>query len=210
MDFKFNKPRKNRFRIVVEWIITIVIALLFSLFIISNIVSLTQVKEQSMNPTFNENDRVIIYKLGYFFKEPERGDVVILDQNIHDRGLIENIINEAKDIKNNIIYRFTGNIEKNVLIKRVVGVYGDIIDISDGYLYVNGQQVREEAYTQGKTLPSLNLIYPLEVPKDKVFVLGDNRENSLDSRDIGLIDVESLKGKAIFRVFPFRSFGSIE
>ena len=209
MDFNFNKPRKNRFRIILEWIITIAIALLFSLFIISNLVSLTQIKEESMKPTFNENDRVIIYKLGYFFKEAERGDVVILGQNIHERGIIDNIIHELKDIKNNIVYRFTGNIEKNVLIKRVVGVYGDIIDISDGHLYINGQEM-EEGYSQGKTLASLNLIYPLEVPKDKVFVLGDNRENSLDSRDLGLIDVDSLKGKAVFRVFPFDSFGSIE
>lgn len=208
MNFKYYQARKNRFRIVLEWIVTIAIALIFSLFILANVLSLTQVKEESMHPTFNENDKIIVYKLGYFFDEPERGDVVILDKNIHERGIIDNIIHEVRDIKDNIIYRFTGTIEKNILIKRVVGVYGDIIDIRDGQLYVNGQRL-EEAYIHGQTVANSNISYPIEVPKGKVFVLGDNRENSLDSRDLGFIDLESLKGKAVFRVFPFGSIGLI-
>lgn len=209
MNFKYYQARKNRFRIVLEWIVTIAIALIFSLFILANILSLTQVKEESMHPTFSENDRIIVYKLGYFFDEPERGDVVILDKNIHERGIVDNIIHEVRDIKDNIIYRFAGNIEKNILIKRVVGVYGDIIDIRDGQLYVNGQRL-EEAYIQGQTVANSNNSYPIEVPKGKVFVLGDNREKSLDSRDLGFIDVKSLKGKAVFRLLPFDRLGSIE
>ena len=210
MNFNNNyKPKKSFIKVLIEWSITIIVSVVISLFIISNIVSLTQIKEQSMEPTFKENDRVIIYKLGYLLEEPERGDIIILNKINNEKGIFINMINEAKDIIDNIKYRFTGIIEKNNLIKRVIGVYGDIINIKNGYIYVNGQ-LQEEQYSNGLTNASSNLAYPVEVPEGKVFVLGDNREYSLDSRDLGFIDVIQIKGKAIFRILPTSRFGSVK
>lgn len=210
MNFNNNyKPKKSFIKVLIEWSITIIVSVVISLFIISNIVSLTQIKEQSMEPTFKENDRVIIYKLGYLIEEPERGDLVILNKVNNEKGLFINMINEAKDIVDNVKYRFTGVIEKNNLIKRVIGVYGDIINIQNGYIYINGQ-LQEEQYANGLTKAGSNLSYPVEIPEGKVFVLGDNRENSLDSRDLGFIDLIQIKGKAIFRILPTSRFGSVE
>lgn len=200
------KPRKSLIRNILEWIVTIVIAVFVSLFIVSNIASLTQIKEQSMEPTFYENDRVIINKFIYLISEPARRDIVILNKVQDEKGLIKNMVNESKDIFDNFKYRFTGKIEKNNLIKRVVGVNGDIIDIRDGYLYINGQ-MQEEEYAQGNTYA--NGEYPMEVPTGMVFVLGDNRENSLDSRNLGFVNIDQIKGKAVFRVFPFNKFGTL-
>lgn len=201
------KPRKSLIRNIMEWFFTIVIAIVVSLFIVSNIASLTQIKEQSMEPTFYENDRVIINKFNYLISEPIRGDIIIMNKAQDEKGLILNMVNEAKDIFDNIKYRFTGNIEKNNLIKRVVGVNGDIINIKDGNLYVNGR-IQEEEYTQGNTYAHGE--YPIEVPTGMVFVLGDNRENSLDSRTLGFVKIEQIKGKAVFRFFPFDKFGSLK
>jgi len=120
-NYKY-KHKKNYIKGIIDWIITIVVAIVISLFIISNIVSLTQIKEQSMEPTFIENERVIIFKLGYLLEEPERGDIVILNKVNNEKGLIVNMINEGKDIIDNIKYRFTGKIEKNNLIKRIIGL----------------------------------------------------------------------------------------
>ena len=140
MLFKTNYKNKNSFlKESFEWISTIIITILVALFITSNIISTTQIKEQSMEPSFKENDKLIIYKLGYNFKGPNRGDVIILNKNPTEKGLFINMINEGKDIVENIKYRFTGIIEKKNLIKRVVAIPGDKVDIKDGLVYVNGE-----------------------------------------------------------------------
>lgn len=210
MTLTFNrKPKKSFLKNLFEWIITLLIALFIALFIISNIITLTQIKEVSMEPTLSENDRLIVYKLGYIFNEPKEGDIIILNREIEEKGIIKNMVNEARDIIDNIKFRFTGEIEKNNLVKRVIGVEGDIIDIRDGNLYIN-DDLQDEAYITATT-PSKNSIdYPLQVTEGKLFVLGDNREYSLDSRDFGLIDIEEVKGKVEFRLLPFSRFGRIQ
>lgn len=210
MLFKTTYVRKPpMFQVVLNWMMTIFVAVIISLFIVSNIGTLTQIKEQSMEPSFKENDRVIVYKLGYHFVGPKKGDIIILNKNQIEKGLLINMVNEAKDIISNISSRFTGIIEKNNLIKRVVAVPGDTIDIKDGIVYINGQE--EEGYGfDGLTYENSNFSYPLEVPEDKVFVLGDNRENSLDSRHLGLIDYYQIKGKVSLRLWPLNRLGKVK
>lgn len=191
-----------------SWIASIIVAVVVSLFIISNIISFTMIMEVSMEPTFYENDRVLVNRIGYMISRPERGDVVILNKVNDEKGIIINMLNEGKDIINNIKYRFTGDIEKNNLIKRVVAVEGDIVDIRDGNLYINGI-VEDNPQIRGET-HAYDLELPMEVPENKVFVLGDNREFSLDSRHLGFIDLGQVKGKAVFRVLPFDSMGRVK
>lgn len=210
MLFKTNYNKKGGcIKEIFEWFGTIVMAIALGLFITANIGSITQIKEQSMEPSFIENDKVIIYKLGYMFNGPKKGDVIILNKNATQKGIIVNMINEFKDVVENITYRFTGIIEKKNLIKRVVGVEGDLIDIKNGKVYINNMV--ESGYDfQGNTLEHSDFSYPIEIPKGKVFVLGDNRENSLDSRALGLIDLSQVKGKAKFRIWPFDRIGMIK
>lgn len=193
---------------LMSWIISIIIAVVVSLFIISNIVSFTMIMEVSMEPTLHENDRVLVNRIGYMIDKPSRGDIVILNKVNNENGIVINMINEAKDIASNIRYRFTGEIEKNNLIKRVVAVEGDILDIEDGKLYINGI-AEDNPNIRGEThAPELEL--PFEIPEGKVFAMGDNREFSLDSRQLGFIDIGQIKGKAVFKILPFSDFGKIE
>ena len=96
--------------------------------------------------------------------------------------------------------------ERNVpIIKRVIGVEGDTVDIDfeEGKVYVNGEEIYEP-YIADKTTLSYDVVFPVTVGKDKIFVMGDNRNDSLDSRSskIGMIDVHYVLGKALFRFYP--------
>ena len=90
-------------------------------------------------------------------------------------------------------------------VKRVIGVPGDVIDIHDGQVYVNG--VKESGdYVLGTT-PAFSGEYPLTVPPGKLFVMGDNREISKDSRNFGCIDARSVEGKAVMIIWPLSRIG---
>ncbi len=191
----------------VSWLLSLAVALLVALFIISNIVSMTMVMEQSMEPTFSQGDRLIVNRVGYFFTDPQRGEVIIFDKNPIERGLIKNMLNEIKDIRNNFRFRFTGTAEKNLLIKRVIAVEGDKVELIEGEVYINGEK-QDEPYLNTMTYSRGDTYW--SVPEGKLFVLGDNRENSLDSRVIGFIDKEQVKGKVALRIFPFSKFGIID
>lgn len=210
MIFKTTKIKRTCIlKNIVEWVLTLGIAIVISLFIVSNIGGITQIKEQSMEPTFKENDKVIVYKLGYYISEPQKGDIIILNKNKTKKGIFTNMISEGKDIINHIVSRFTGKIQKDNLIKRVVATPGDIIDIKNGIVYINNKV--EEGYPyDGSTYENSEFSYPIEIPKGKVFVLGDNRENSLDSRGLGLIDYTQIKGKVNFRIWPLNRFGKVK
>ena len=110
-----------------------------------------------MEPNFFEGDRVFIYNLGYYFSEPKRGDIVILSKYYSDKGLIINTITVAKDLINNISNMITKNIEVKYIVKRVIGIPGDTIDIKDGYVHLNGNRL-EENYVKGQTLERLGLL----------------------------------------------------
>lgn len=190
------------------WIMSILVAVVISLFIISNIISFTMIMEVSMEPTLYENDRVLVNRIGYMIGEPKRNDVVILNKVNDEKGILINMVNEGKDIIDNIKFRFTGEIEKNNLIKRVVAIEGDIVDVRDGNLYINGIEEDNENI-RGNTY-AYDIEFPVEVPENKVFALGDNREFSLDSRHLGFIDLDQIKGKAVFKVLPIDRFGQIQ
>ena len=100
----------------------------------------------------------------------------------------------------------------HILVKRVIGVAGDEIFIDEaGTVYVNGEAL-EEPYVSQKQLGDCDIEFPYVVPELTIFVLGDNRSNSADSRNmnIGCISLDEVVGKIIFRIWPLRSFGTIE
>jgi signal peptidase I len=167
------------------WIRDIAIAVVIAI-IIMQFIKPTIVKERSMEDTLHPNDYIFLSKQAYNLGgEPERGDIVVFRSSLE-----------------------TANGTTKNLIKRVVAVEGDTVEIHDGIVYVNGDAVKEsytkDGYTDGR-MPEIM------VPENDLFLLGDNRQASRDSRDpsVGFISEDKLIGKAVFRVFPFSDFGPI-
>ncbi|GAB6087377.1 signal peptidase I [Alkaliphilus crotonatoxidans] len=171
---------------IMEWIKTIALAVVIAL-IITTFIKPTIVRQHSMSPTLNEYDFLIINRLLYKRDMPKHGDIVVFESNLKT------------------------NLGKNkLLIKRVIAVPGDELLIQDGVIFLNGEMLNEDyiaAYTDGKYFENRKIT----IPEGKIFAMGDNRNNSMDSRDevIGLIDIDTIVGKAVLRLFPFNRIGLI-
>jgi signal peptidase I len=130
-----------------------------------------------MVPTLEVGDRVFVNKFIYRFHQPERLDIIVFKS-------------------------FEGSTEggQEDLIKRVVGLPGDEISVQDGALFVNGER-QEEPYIN-KQFPDTSSFGSAAVPEGKVFVMGDNRTNSRDSRYIGPVPLENIEGEAFILFWP--------
>lgn len=174
--------RKKRNEIL-DWLMHIAVAVLVGFFVVTFVAQRTIVHDISMEPTLTEGDNVLVEKLGPRFGWLGRGDI--------------------------IVFRFPG--ESKQLIKRLVAIEGDRVEVIDGKLYVNGELsligLPEEPKTPQGDLPEYT---DLTVPEGMVYILGDNRLSSLDSTDFGPIDKKWITGRAIFRFFPFSRFGCID
>lgn len=145
----------------------------------------TIVKQTSMEDTLHENDYMVMYRLAYKNHDPERGDIIIFQSDL---------VNEDSG-------------KDKLLIKRVIGLPGDDIMISDGHLYINGEEYVEDylkdGYTPAFEIPPEGGTYT--VPEDSFFCMGDNRAGSVDSRrsEVGVVSRDAIKGKVVIRLFPF-------
>ncbi len=180
---------------IIEWIKSIALAFVLA-FIITSFISGTQVYGSSMNPTLSHDDFLIILKS----KDIEHGDIVIvktdLEVNPEDlQGLSP--LNKWKMGKT------------KSLIKRAIALEGDSLVISNGEVFLNGKKLEEDYIGGVKTFGDIIIE---EIPEGKIFVMGDNRGNSLDSRSdrIGLVDTEDISGKVIFQLYPFSKFGKVK
>lgn len=176
-----NTQKKNSFlKELLEWTQTIAFAVVLALLINQFLFSVVQVEGHSMDPTLGDKQRLIVTKLFY---EPKAGDIVIVKSSA---------------------------LQKNI-VKRVIATEGQeiIIEPSIGAVIVDGE-VLDEPYIMENLRSSGNkYVYPLTVPENTVFVMGDNRNNSQDSRSIGVIPKEEIVGKAVFRIMPFDKFGGL-
>lgn len=166
-----------------EWFDSIVTALAVVMVILVFFLRTSRVDGRSMNPTLQSGDQVIARSLFY---KPDRGDIVIIDSETNFG---------------------------QPLVKRVIGIAGDTIDINfqTGEVFLNGVLL-EEDYISAPTNLSFDVQFPVTVPEGHLFLMGDNRPNSEDSRSslIGMIDERDVLGKVIFRIYPFSEFGGIE
>lgn len=179
---------------IFEWFKSIFLAIVLAL-AISSFVSGTRVHGASMNPTLEHEDFLIVFKS----KNIKHGDIVIVKTDLE--------VN-PEDLEGlNIISRWKMGSTKS-LIKRVIAKEGDSIEISNGEVFLNGEKLKEDYINDSNTFGDVKIE---EIPKDKVFVLGDNRGNSLDSRNnkVGLVNIKDIQGKAIFKVYPFSKIGKI-
>ena len=178
-----EQPQKKSVgKIIRGWIIALVIAaaIIFALFYF--VIHIVTVQGSSMSPTLEQGDRVVISGLLY---TPQQGDIVVTSDN---------------------------NALKKQLIKRVIATEGQTVEIdAQGNVIVDGT-ILEEGYLAEPTESAGDMTYPITLGEGEVFVLGDNREHSLDSRQtsVGLINVSDIKGRVLFRFYPFGSFGGVD
>jgi signal peptidase I len=162
-----------------EWLETIIFALVLALALRSFAVQVYKVEGSSMLPSFHTDERVIVNKFIYHLREPKPGEVVVLDDPINP---------------------------SRQLIKRVIAVPGETIEIKQDQVYINGKPLAED-YINRELLRGES--YPATVvPPGRVFVMGDNRGASFDSRRMGPIPIQNLEGKAILRFWPLTVFGT--
>lgn len=199
-----NKRKKSVIAEIREWLLFIGLAFVIVVFLNSEVYAITEVRQCSMENTLFEGERLYIDKICYHFSEPKPGDIIIFLKGETREDFYERLIYVLEDME----MKFQKEVRRNRLIKRVIGVSGDEINIKDGKVYINGKLV-EESYVKGMTFESVEE-FPIIVPEGKIFVLGDNREKSNDSRSFGLIDYKSIEGKAIFRFWPINRLGSLK
>jgi len=166
----------KRIKDIIEYIVIIVAVLLFRHFLYSPI----RVSGDSMVPTLNDGDIMILDKIGYKINGLDRFDIVVVD--------------------------YKG--EK--IIKRVIGLPGDHVEYKDDKLYINGKFLEEEYKRKETSDFILEFLGENTIPKDKYLVLGDNRPISKDSRIIGLVDKSDIEGYTSLVLFPFSKIGNVK
>lgn len=170
----------------------------------TEVLASAKVQQESMENTLYNDEKLIVDKVSYNFTAPKREDIIIFFDNDEKRNIFQEGYEYLKEIAS-ISYNTD---TRTRLVKRVIGIPGDEIDIKDGYVYLNGS-ILEELYVKGETY-SRDKEFPIKVEEDTVFVLGDNREVSNDSRNFGLVKINQIEGKAVFRISPFNRFGFIK
>ena len=184
-------PRSSRW--LREGIVVVVVAVLVAVLLRTFVVQTFYIPSGSMEPTLQIGDRILVDKLSYDLHGVHRGDIVVFG-----RPPAENC----------------GGPEVNDLVKRVVGLPGDVLTLSGGYVYVDGRRLDETwlpsseqgVTTAGPTGTAYDLAHAYRVPKNDYFVLGDNRTDSCDSRYWGPIPRSVIVGKVSLRVWPITSF----
>lgn len=179
-----TRPKKSRLRENVE---AILIAILLALFIRTFIVQAFKIPSGSMKPTLQIGDHILVNKFTYGVDLPFT-DVTIIPGGRPERGDI-------------IVFEYPVEPDKD-FIKRVIGIPGDVVEIRDKTVYVNGKPIDQgyTMHTEDHVIPvgknPRDNFGPVRIPENEYFVLGDNRDNSYDSRFWGFVEEETIKGKA--------------
>ena len=213
-----EKEKVNKVRDALEWVLCIIIALIIAILFRYYIGTPTIVKQPSMYPTLKEDQRLWLNRWQRTTKTlPERGDIITFEApstTVLSPSEIEESVIARYDEQTNIFKKFTYyvlEINKISYIKRVIGVPGDHIEIKEGKVFINGEEL-EEPYLQSGIVTDENdgFCTDLVVPDNSVFVMGDNRSQSTDSRCFGCIPLEKIESKVWIRIWPLNVFGKID
>ncbi len=198
---------------VLEWTYCIVIAVVLALLIRYFIGTPTVVKQSSMYPTLKQNQRLVLNRLyRTFHNTPERGDIITFEAP--SKSVATGVKAVYDNEPNNIFEKFSYyvlEVNKMSLIKRVVALPGEHVQIADGKVYINGEELKED-YLQENVVTEAKSVYLTDftVPEGYVFAIGDNREYSGDCRAFGCIPFEKIESKVWIRFWPFDLFGKVK
>ena len=182
MDFEieYQKGRKKKRRRsiaakILIWTLQIIATIFFAWFIINIVLEKTSVLGDSMEMTLSDGDSIIVNKFAYLFSEPESGDVIVFKQSGSEHDYYD--------------------------VKRVMGLPGETIQIVDGVIHINGVEIEEKINCEKMRIPGLAKD-PFTLEEEEYFVLGDNRNNSEDSRfsSVGNVKRGNIIGKAWLKV----------
>ena len=198
---------------VLEWIYCIIIAIVLALFIRYFIGTPTVVKQKSMFPTLKQNERLILNRLSRTFNEtPERGDIITFEAP--NKSAANGVTAVYDKEINGWFKKFTYyvlEINKMSYIKRVIALPGEHVTISDGKIYINGEELQED-YLQENVITEAKNPYLTDfiVPEGYIFAVGDNRMYSSDCREFGCIPIEKIESKVWIRFWPLNLFGTVK
>lgn len=211
-----SKKEVNWGKEIWEWVYTIAIALIIAMLIKTFLFDVVKVDGSSMFPTLVNNDRLIVTKLGY---EPKQGDIIILDSTYKDREeYFDMLAQEQGQEELGAFSKFIegrslpNDLKKRYYVKRIIAMPGQTIDLRDGRVYIDGEVLDEPYYNGETTSIDASVEYPITVGEDMVFVMGDNRPRSKDSRssELGLVPYEAILGKAKLRIWPLTDIGFVD
>lgn len=192
MKQKETVEKKELTAEVFEWMDVLVTAIVAVVILFTFVLRVATIKGKSMQNTLLDGQRTVISN---WFYTPKQGDIVVVSRNV------DNSVGEEA---------------ATPIIKRVIAVAGQTVDIDfqAGIVYVDGQAL-SEPYAKTPTNLSYDIEFPVRVPEGHIFCLGDNRNDSLDSRssrigDNGMIDTRYVLGRAKYRIYPLNRFGRID
>lgn len=183
-EFKNIRMDKNILSEIRNFFVIFIIIFGIALFIRNDVLARADVQGRSMQPTLHGNDVLFVEKICLFTHDFKRGEIVIFDSKQHNH---------------------------EVFVKRIIGLQGDTIEIKNGKVYRNGTMLQEDYLTPGVITKGDVFLCENEkyiVPKGCIFVMGDNRGNSNDSRALGPINIKDIKGHVIIRTYPFNQINT--
>lgn len=208
-----ENEKKSTFNLkkeIFEWFYTILIAIAIAFSIKAFLFDFVIVDGPSMHPTLVNGDRLIITKLGY---EPKQQDIIVLDASYKDREEYYSSLGKDNFFEKTVEYfKLPKGLKRIYYVKRIIALPGQTVDLVDDKVYVDGAPL-EEDYYDGLTFAYDSLVeFPFTVSDDCVFVMGDNRPESKDSRSssLGEVPFDAIAGKCVFRILPLKSFGLLK
>lgn len=181
---KNENEEKSLVREILGWIVYFAVIIGLTYFIITFVGQRTSVSGSSMEMTLSDGDNLIVDKISYRFRDPERFEIIVFPYQ---------------------------HAEDTYYIKRIIGLPGETIQIQSGNIFINGELLVEHYGTERMNESGI-ATEPITLGEDEYFVLGDNRNHSSDSRDpnVGVLKGEDLVGRAWIRIWPLNEFGVIE
>ena len=182
---KEKERSKSMLRTILGYILYILVIIGLTWMIVTFVGQRTRVSGQSMETTLQDGDNLIVDKISYRFHDPSRYDTIVFP------------------------YKYE---ENTFYIKRIIGLPGEIVQVKDGYTYINGKKLTSDIYGREVMDEPGIAEEPIKLGSDEYFVLGDNRNHSQDSRDpyVGVLKRSDLMGRAFVRIYPLNKFGVIK